>query len=97
GQLPQLQNEITEVQNTEDELQDFINNESDSYTNTIFMRNFIPAPAPSLNEPSAINKALTRIQAENNLISWPQIEGTPISEFNIPGYIACAFPTLYST
>ncbi|CAG8666363.1 30185_t:CDS:2 [Gigaspora margarita] len=68
-QLLQLQNEITEVQNTEDELQNFINDELDSYTNTMFTHNFVPAPAPSLNEQSAINEALTQIQAENNLIS----------------------------
>ncbi|CAG8781895.1 3675_t:CDS:1, partial [Gigaspora rosea] len=63
----------------------------------MFIYNFVPVPAPSLNEQSAINEALTRIQAENNLISWPQIEGTPINKFKIPGYIACAFLTLYLT
>ena len=26
---------------------------------------------------------------------WPEIEGSPINEFQTPGYIARAFPTLY--
>ena len=30
-------------------------------------------------------------------IMWPNIDAIPVNEFQTPGYIACAFPTLYPT
>ena len=30
-------------------------------------------------------------------VSWPQVDDSPISEFNTEGYISCAFPTLLPT
>jgi hypothetical protein len=37
------------------------------------------------------------MQSDNAHIMWPNIDGNPVNEFQTPGYIACAFPTLYST
>ena len=60
-------------------------------------RNFVPIPLPSPNEESAIDDTLTRMQAGVNPVLWPTIDVTPVNEFQTPGYIACAFPTLYPT
>ncbi|CAG8456364.1 20680_t:CDS:2, partial [Gigaspora rosea] len=79
------------------EFQGIMNDVSDNYTDNDIICKFVSAPAPSHNEQYAINNILTRIQAENNPVIWPKIKGTPINEFNTPGYIACAFPTLYPT
>src|SRR6266542_291800 len=46
-------------------------------------------------EDVAIKHTLNRMQNENRPIIWPQINSNPINEFQTPGYIACAFPTLY--
>ncbi|GES82793.1 uncharacterized protein LOC105316640 [Rhizophagus clarus] len=44
----------------------------------------------------AIQNSFNRMQ-ENHPITWPQINNNPINEFQMAGYIACAFPSLYST
>ncbi|CAG8788955.1 13255_t:CDS:2, partial [Racocetra fulgida] len=47
---------------------------------------------------SAIDKALSNLQNNNNqplIIELPKINRAPIDEFNTPGYMARAFPTLY--
>ena len=60
-------------------------------------RNFVPIPLPSPNEETAIDDTLARMQAGVNPVLWPTIDVTPVNEFQTPGYIACAFPTLYPT
>ena len=37
------------------------------------------------------------MQAGEGPIMWPNIDNNPVNEFQTPGYIACAFPTLYPT
>ncbi|PKK63600.1 hypothetical protein RhiirC2_716869 [Rhizophagus irregularis] len=59
--------------------------------------NFVPAPLPSPNEEQAISDTLNRVQDNDIPITWPNIDGTFINEFQTPGYIACAFSTLYPT
>ena len=59
--------------------------------------NFIPTPFPSPTEKCAIADACGRIQANDDPIMWPDIDGHPINEFQILCYIACTFPTLYPT
>ncbi|CAG8503777.1 4193_t:CDS:2 [Paraglomus occultum] len=53
--------------------------------------------ACALREELAIKSTLNRIQFENPPMTWPQIDNSPINEFQTPGYIAMAFPTLYPT
>ncbi|CAG8641197.1 7999_t:CDS:2 [Cetraspora pellucida] len=93
-QLLQLQNE-NELQDDE-----FLDMEYDHLTNDtgdVVTRNFVPTPAPSFNKEFAISDMLSQMQTETHPIMWPRIEENPINEFSIPGYIACAFPTLYLT
>ncbi|CAG8622461.1 21469_t:CDS:2 [Cetraspora pellucida] len=85
-QLPQLED-------VEDEY--FDNNDDED--EDIITSNFVPAPLLSFNEESAIADTLGRMQASNLPIMWLNIDGNPINEFQTPGYIACAFPTLYPT
>jgi hypothetical protein len=59
--------------------------------------NFVSAPLPSPNEERAIADTFERLQSGDAPVMWPVINGTPINEFQTPGYIACAFPTLYPT
>jgi hypothetical protein len=63
----------------------------------VITRTFVPFLPSTLQEDVAIKNALDRMQSENNPIAWPQINSSPINEFQTPGYIACAFPTLYPT
>ncbi|EXX58668.1 uncharacterized protein LOC105316640 [Rhizophagus irregularis DAOM 181602=DAOM 197198] len=63
----------------------------------VITRTFVPFLPSTLHEDVAIKNALDRMQSENNPIAWPQINSSPINEFQTPGYIACAFSTLYPT
>ena len=59
-------------------------------------RTFVPSITPTLRETTAINNSLKRVQSTNNAhVLWPEIDGFPINEFQTPGYMARAFPTLY--
>ena len=71
---------------------DYDENEDDVITCT-----FVPLPPSTKGEDIAIRNTLDRIQDENSPMEWPQIDNHPINEFQTPGYIACAFPTLYPT
>ncbi|GBC15565.1 ATP-dependent DNA helicase PIF1 [Rhizophagus irregularis DAOM 181602=DAOM 197198] len=84
-QLPQI-----------DDVEQHFNDDDDVYEDMIGS-NFVPAPLPSPNEEQAIGDTLNRMQDNDLPIMWPSIDGTPINEFQTPGYIACAFPTLYPT
>ncbi|CAB5207957.1 unnamed protein product [Rhizophagus irregularis] len=46
---------------------------------------------------SETDDALAHMQSESGSVMWPNIDDTAINEFNMPGYIAHAFPTLYPT
>lgn len=61
------------------------------------IRTFVPSLPPSHFENFAFKSTLDRIQLENPSMIWPQIDHNPINEFQTPGYIAMAFPTLYPT
>ncbi|RGB22274.1 hypothetical protein C1646_776370 [Rhizophagus diaphanus] len=60
-------------------------------------RTFVLYFPPSYCKDYAIKSTLNHIQTENPLITWPQIDNSPINEFQTPGYIAIAFPMLYPT
>ena len=59
--------------------------------------NFVSVPFLIPDEESAIAKTLTRLRSDTETIMWPNIDGIPVNEFQTPGYIACAFLTLYPT
>src|SRR5215212_2921579 len=83
--LPHLQNDQSVDENTDD-----IENGDEAISRT-----FVPAPPPTQREDVIINDTLDRIQSNNLPLIWPEINGVPISEFQTPGYIARAFPSLY--
>ena len=86
-QLPQVQD------NQEADENDCGNENSDN--NDSISRSFVSLLPNTRREQEAINKTLDRIQCNNPPILWSEIDGTPINEFQTPGYIARAFPTLY--
>ncbi|CAG8650526.1 20724_t:CDS:2 [Cetraspora pellucida] len=95
-QLLQLQNE-NKIQVKDNE---FLNIEYDHLNNdtgNVFTRNFVPTPTPSYSKELAISDTLIQMQIETDPIMWPKIDEYPINKFSTPGYIACAFPTLYPT
>ncbi len=83
--LPQLNNDqiIDEISPDEENGDDGI------------ARTFVPLPVSTQREDVAINDTLDRMQSNNLPLMWPEIDGFPINEFQTPGYIARAFPTLY--
>ncbi|PKY59745.1 hypothetical protein RhiirA4_333013, partial [Rhizophagus irregularis] len=86
--LPQIENDQLNKDSSENE------NGNDN----MITRIFVPYLPPSHCEDHAIKSALNHIQTENPPITWPQIDNSPINEFQTPGYIiTMAFPTLYPT
>src|SRR5581483_11805034 len=83
--LPQIQDE-----QSEEEGEDVNDNED-----KVVSRTFVPLLPPTNREDVAINETLDRMQNNDPPLLWPTIESTPINEFQTPGYIARAFPTLY--
>ncbi len=71
--------------------------DDDDVSEDIIGNNFVSAPLLSSNEERAIGDTLGQMQANDDLIMWPNIDGNPINEFQSPGYIARAFLTLYPT
>jgi len=65
--------------------------------NAFNSQTFVPSLLNRLSENIAINEILNRANhnQENLKIDWPHNEISPVDEFNTPGYIARAFPTLY--
>jgi hypothetical protein len=75
-----------------DEFFDDGNNEAED----TIVSNFVPTPLPSPNEENAIANTLGRMQTNSTPIMWSNIDGSPINEFQTPGYIARAFLTFVS-
>jgi hypothetical protein len=69
----------------------------DNEEGDVITRTFVPFLPSAHREEVAIQNALDRVQNESSPTEWPQINNNPINEFQTPGYIACAFPTLYPT
>jgi hypothetical protein len=86
-QLPRIENDQINEDSNEDE------NGSDN----MITRSFVPSLPPSRREDVSIKNTLNRMQTESPPVSWPEIDNCPINEFQTPGYIAMAFPTLYPT
>ncbi|CAG8802972.1 2782_t:CDS:2, partial [Cetraspora pellucida] len=63
--------------------------------NDAISRSFVPSLLSVHSEGISINNAIKRVQARNPPVEWPQIDSNPVNEFQTPGYIARAFPTLY--
>jgi len=63
----------------------------------VITRSFVPLLSSTDCEDIAIKNTLNRIQDEEQPIIWPQINSNPVNEFQTPGYIAYAFPSLYPT
>ena len=82
-----------QLQNTRIVDEDLDDDENDD----VITRTFVPLLPSAHREDVAIQNTLDRIQNENSPMEWPQIDNHPINEFQTPGYIACAFPTLYPT
>lgn len=60
-------------------------------------RSFVPLLPATQREEVVINDTLERLQNQSQYITWPEIDGNPINEFQTIGYIVRAFPTLYPT
>src|SRR3954451_21680777 len=89
--LPQIQDDqITKENPIIDE-----NPFDDESRNETISRTFVPSIIPTPRETTAINDTLNRVQSNNAPVMWPEIDGIPINEFQTPGYMARAFPTLY--
>jgi len=58
-------------------------------------RTFVPSHPSTQQEIDVIKDTLQRMQNHNNPSLWPEINGNPINEFQTPGYMVRAFPTLY--
>ena len=78
--------------NYEDE-DDVINEDNEEVIN----RTFVAINPSSHREEDAIEDTLNHIHTERDRLIWPYINNHPINEFQTPGYIVCAFPTLYPT
>jgi len=63
----------------------------------VVSRSFVPLFPATQREEEAISNTLERIQNQSDHITWPNIEGSPINEFQTVGYIARAFPALHPT
>ncbi|PKK59202.1 hypothetical protein RhiirC2_719980, partial [Rhizophagus irregularis] len=50
-------------------------------------RTFVPLMPPTQREGEAINATLDRMQNDNPLSLWPEIESVPMNEFHTPGYM----------
>jgi len=71
-------------------------NEDESDENSFNSQTFVPLLPTRLSEDRAINEILNRAQRDkNSRLDWPHNEVLPVDEFNTPGYMARAFPTLY--
>jgi ATP-dependent DNA helicase PIF1 len=71
--------------------------DEDEDEDNVITRTFVPLPPPTRREDVSIRNTLDRVENGERPIEWPQINNYPINEFQTPGYIACAFPTLYPT
>src|SRR5205085_1990713 len=83
NQLPRVSDQMT-GEKTDN------NNDDEDITRT-----FVPSQPSTQQEIDAIKKTLNRIQRHDNVSLWPEIDGIPINEFQTPGYMVRAFPTLY--
>ncbi|CAG8792226.1 10852_t:CDS:2, partial [Gigaspora rosea] len=83
--LPQegyIDNQLLHLQT--DQADDDLNNENDYEEVT---HSFVPLLPPNNREDVAINSTLDRIESENPPTLWPQIDNSPINEFQTPEYI----------
>ena len=62
----------------------------------MIIRTFISSSPPSIYENTAINSTIDCIQTERAVTILLHIKNSLINEFQIPGYIAMTFLTLYS-
>ena len=71
--------------------------EDENHETTFNSQTFVPLLPTKLREDRAINEILNnKAQHNRNMrLDQPSNEILPVDEFNTPGYIARAFPTLY--
>ncbi|GBC10956.2 uncharacterized protein LOC114518658 [Rhizophagus irregularis DAOM 181602=DAOM 197198] len=101
--LPQngsIINQIHQIRSDQiiDEMDDISNenkNENGHDESDAITHSFVPALPSTQRENAIINDTLDRIQSNEQPVLWPEIDGSPINEFQTLGYIARAFPTLY--
>jgi hypothetical protein len=79
------------------QLRDIGGEEEDENDDDVITRSFVPYLPPACREDDAIRMTFERMQEGLSVTTWPRINPSPINEFHTPGYIACAFPTLYPT
>ena len=60
---------------------------------------FVPIAVQKLTEIEAVKKSIQERQnsADQTTVPWPHRADTPVNEFNMEGYMSCAFPTLFPT
>ncbi|GES73737.1 uncharacterized protein LOC105316640 [Rhizophagus clarus] len=93
GILPQLHDDHLIDENLDDIGNgDYVKNGDNAITRT-----FVRLLPTDKCEEAAINDTLDRIQNQNPHMLWPEINGSPINEFQTVGYIVRAFSTLYPT
>jgi hypothetical protein len=95
-QLPQITDDrpycSEEEPNDNDDADEHENENKDPFKS----QTFVPSIPNRPSEDRAINEILNRAHdRENSTIKWPHNDVSPVDEFNSPGYIARAFPTLY--
>ena len=81
----------------DDQLRSIAEESDNENEDNVITRTFVPFFPSAHREDVVIKHTLNRMQNENRPIIWPQINSNPINEFQTPGYIACAFSTLYPT
>ena len=72
-------------------------NNSTESEDDVITRIFVPIILLASREDTAIRNTLDQIQDKNCPIMWSQINGSSVNKFQTPGYITCAFLTLYPT
>ena len=63
------------------------------------MLNLCSIATQKLTEIEAVKKSIQERQksADQTTVPWPHQADTPVNEFNVEGYMLCAFPTLFPT
>ena len=91
GNLPDLSGiKSSSITEKESSLQDTDEDAHDS-------ESFVPIAAQKLTEIEAVKESIQERQksADQTTVPWPHRADTPFNEFNMEGYMSCAFRTLF--
>ena len=93
--LPANGSIVSHLRQIQDGIVDKNRSEDEETEDEPISHSFVPLLPSTHSEEAAISDALDHVQSNNPHLLWPEIEGIPINEFQTPGYMARAFPTLY--